>query len=91
MIDKKVKIGLIMLRVGVDVGGTNTDAVVVSGSAAHARVLGFAKRLTTENPFDGVREAVLAAIESAAVGEWGVIVGIKTPKDKVCGTMLSEE
>ncbi len=43
-----------MLRVGVDVGGTNTDAVVMDGSV----LLGACKRPTTEDIESGVIEAI---------------------------------
>eukprot|EP00884_Botryococcus_braunii_P006537 jgi/Botrbrau1/15885/Bobra.40_1s0068.1 len=52
-----------MLRVGVDVGGTNTDAVVMQGTD----ILGWAKRLSTENHFLGVLEAVKACLTAASV------------------------
>lgn len=46
------------LRIGIDVGGTNTDAVVVDSAGA---VLASHKSPTTLDPFDGIR-AVLAAV-----------------------------
>jgi N-methylhydantoinase A/oxoprolinase/acetone carboxylase beta subunit len=52
-----------MLRIGVDVGGTNTDAVVVSG----AEVLGTAKVTTTPDVTGGVVEAARAALEASQV------------------------
>ena len=53
-------------RVGVDVGGTNTDAVVVRGQA---EVLGWAKVLTTADVTTGVTESINGALVSARVGE----------------------
>ncbi len=52
-----------MLRLGVDVGGTNTDAVVISG----AEVLGTAKVTTTPEVTEGVIAAARAAIEASHV------------------------
>jgi N-methylhydantoinase A/oxoprolinase/acetone carboxylase beta subunit len=43
------------LRLGIDVGGTNTDAVVVDGSGA---VLATVKVPTTPEPLDGIRSAI---------------------------------
>ncbi len=43
-----------MRRIGIDVGGTNTDAVLV----AEGRVLAAIKTPTTEDPTDGVAEAL---------------------------------
>lgn len=50
-----------MLRVGVDVGGTNTDAVVMDG----ARLLGACKSPTTPDVTSGIVAAVQAALASA--------------------------
>ena len=46
--------------IGVDVGGTNTDAVVLAGSA----VIAAAKSPTTEDKTSGVVSAIRAALES---------------------------
>ena len=55
------------LRIGVDCGGTNTDAVVLDGSD---QVLGWAKRTTTEpDVLDGVRQALAAALRHAGRGK----------------------
>lgn len=55
------------LRIGVDCGGTNTDAVVLDDSD---RVLGWAKRTTTQpDVLAGVREAVAAALRDAGRGK----------------------
>ncbi len=48
------------LRMGVDVGGTNTDAVVVDTAG---RVLAATKAATTPEPIDGIRAAVAAVLE----------------------------
>lgn len=47
------------LRMGVDVGGTNTDAVVVDTAG---RVLAATKAATTPEPIDGIRAAVAAVL-----------------------------
>lgn len=55
-----------MLRLGVDTGGTNTDAAVLS---ADNKVLGSAKRTTTEpDVLPGVVAALRAALEDADRG-----------------------
>lgn len=50
-----------MLRVGVDVGGTNTDAVVMEGP----RLLGVCKSPTTPDVTSGIVKAVSAALAAA--------------------------
>ena len=50
-----------MIRMGVDVGGTNTDAVVMRG----AEFLGGAKRPTTPDILSGVEAAMRAALDEA--------------------------
>ena len=50
-----------MIRVGVDVGGTNTDAVVMKGQ----KFLGGAKRPTTQDILTGVENAIQAALGEA--------------------------
>ena len=50
-------------RLGVDVGGTNTDAVIMLGS----EVLASTKRLTTPDVGDGVIAAVQAVMKEAAI------------------------
>lgn len=47
------------LRIGIDVGGTNTDAVVVDENGA---VIASAKTATTPDPTDGIRAALDAVI-----------------------------
>ena len=46
---------------GVDVGGTNTDAVVLHAG----KVIGSAKQFTTEDVTTGVTQAITAALEDA--------------------------
>jgi N-methylhydantoinase A/oxoprolinase/acetone carboxylase beta subunit len=56
------------LRIGVDVGGTNTDAVVVDG---RDHVVAWTKTATTPDPFDGIRSAlgtVLADLDRSTIG-----------------------
>ena len=50
-----------MIRVGVDVGGTNTDAVVMKGK----KFLGGAKSPTTKDILTGVENAIQAALTEA--------------------------
>ncbi len=50
---------------GVDVGGTNTDAVVVSG---RDELLGCAKSATTEDVISGLLESVKGALRDANIG-----------------------
>ena len=50
-----------MIRVGVDVGGTNTDAVVMKGK----KFLGGAKSPTTNDILTGVENAIQAALDEA--------------------------
>jgi len=52
-----------MLRIGIDVGGTNTDAVVMDGNA----VLSAIKAITTENVISGARNAMEMAIAASGV------------------------
>lgn len=51
----------IELRIGIDVGGTNTDAVVIDGSGA---VLNAVKVATTPEPIAGIRESLERVLES---------------------------
>ena len=59
-----------MIRVGVDVGGTNTDAVVMKGQ----KFLGGAKRPTTEDILTGVENAIQAALGEAKISSDSVDV-----------------
>ncbi len=55
------------LRIGIDVGGTNTDAVVVDEAG---RVLVAKKSATTPDPFEGIRkvlEEVLVGVDTTQV------------------------
>ncbi|MCY4631982.1 MAG: hydantoinase/oxoprolinase family protein [bacterium] len=57
------------LRVGVDVGGTNTDAVVIDASG---EVLAAVKVATTPEPIDGIRAAldgVLVGLEHSQISK----------------------
>jgi N-methylhydantoinase A/oxoprolinase/acetone carboxylase beta subunit len=62
-----------MLRIGIDVGGTNTDAVVMDGNA----VLSAIKASTTEDVISGVRNAMETAIAAAG-----------TARDKIRHVMI---
>ena len=59
-----------MIRVGVDVGGTNTDAVVMKGQ----KFLGGAKRPTTQDILTGVENAIQAALGEAKISSDSVDV-----------------
>ncbi len=48
------------LRIGIDVGGTNTDAVVVDDKGA---VLQSIKTATTKDPIDGIRDALTKVLD----------------------------
>lgn len=63
-----------MKRIGIDVGGTNTDAVLV----ADGRVVAGVKTPTTEDVTGGVRAALadlLSQVGTAAEGVAGVMIG----------------
>lgn len=51
----------VMVHVGVDVGGTNTDAVVMH----HKVVIGWAKHVTTVDVTGGIKGAVKRALNHA--------------------------
>lgn len=51
------------MRIGIDVGGTNTDAVLLEGR----EVISWAKRPTTPNVTDGIRAALQAVLSSTDV------------------------
>ena len=51
------------LRIGVDVGGTNTDAVAMSGS----EVVGWSKAVTTPEVTDGIVTAVRAVLDGSGL------------------------
>ena len=50
-----------MIRIGVDVGGTNTDAVVMQSD----KFLGGAKSPTTKDILSGVKNAIKIALKQA--------------------------
>ena len=52
------------LRVGIDVGGTNTDAVVLDGR----RVVAWSKQPTTENVTDGIVSALRGVLDHPDLG-----------------------
>ena len=58
--DPPVSVSSKDLRLGVDVGGTNTDAVVVDGDG---RIIVERKTATTPDPIDGIVAAITAVIE----------------------------
>ncbi|MFO8125394.1 hydantoinase/oxoprolinase N-terminal domain-containing protein [Yoonia sp.] len=62
-----------VIRLGIDVGGTNTDAVILDGS----RVLAGVKRMTTEDVMTGISEALEAVIAQAGI-----------PRDAIDVTMI---
>jgi len=51
------------MRIGVDVGGTNTDAVLMQGKS----VLAWAKRPTTEDVASGMVDAIRAVLTESAI------------------------
>ncbi|WP_048549587.1 hydantoinase/oxoprolinase N-terminal domain-containing protein [Nostocoides japonicum] len=54
-------------KIGIDVGGTNTDAVIVD---SRGEVVAATKSATTPDPFDGIRESlakVIAQVDKAQV------------------------
>lgn len=69
------------LRIGIDVGGTNTDAVVVD---AAGKVIAATKAATTLDPFDGIRAAlaqVLEGVDKSRVGQ--AMLGTTHPANAV--------
>lgn len=52
------------MRIGIDVGGTNTDAVILDGS----KVLAAAKHPTTSDVESGIGSALSSVLQRAAVG-----------------------
>lgn len=69
------------LRVGIDVGGTNTDAVVVDEAG---EVVNWHKSATTPEVFDGIRSsmaAVLAGVDRDAVAQ--VMLGTTHPVNAI--------
>ncbi|KUF06692.1 hydantoinase/oxoprolinase family protein [Leucobacter sp. G161] len=69
------------LRIGIDVGGTNTDAVVVD---ADGNVLASTKAATTLDPFDGIRMALAQVLEGIDKGRIGqAMLGTTHPANAV--------
>jgi N-methylhydantoinase A/oxoprolinase/acetone carboxylase beta subunit len=69
------------LRIGIDVGGTNTDAVVVDG---RNQVVASTKSLTTPDPFDGIRAAmgeVLSGVDRGAITQ--AVLGTTHPANAI--------
>lgn len=63
------------LRIGVDVGGTNTDACLLRGDS----ILGWHKASTTADTFQGIKEAIQGALIGAKVGRY-----LNISKDGCC-------
>ncbi len=61
-----------VLRLGIDVGGTNTDAVILDGR----KVLAGVKRTTTEDVMSGISAALKAVIEAAGVARDAIDVAM---------------
>ena len=58
-----------MIRIGIDVGGTNTDAVMMDGR----EVLAATKTATTHEVMSGVRQAMQSVIDRAGIGPEQVV------------------
>ncbi|MEA2788442.1 MAG: hypothetical protein QOG73_848, partial [Acetobacteraceae bacterium] len=57
-----------MRRIGIDVGGTNTDAVLIDDN----RVLAAVKTTTTADVLNGVRSALQQLLAQTAEGPGGI-------------------
>ncbi len=71
------------VHVGVDVGGTNTDAVVLHAG----KVVGSTKQFTTEDVTTGVTQAITAALEDARKNNKGIhgwFIGYIPDSDLYC-------
>ncbi|MEI7745813.1 MAG: hydantoinase/oxoprolinase family protein, partial [Chloroflexota bacterium] len=69
------------LRLGIDVGGTNTDGVIVDDAGA---VIAAAKTPTTPEPLDGIRAvmaAVIAGIDKSSITQ--VMLGTTHPANAI--------
>ncbi|KAJ4486286.1 hypothetical protein J3R30DRAFT_3655485 [Lentinula aciculospora] len=63
------------LRIGVDVGGTNTDACLIDPSATalpNRGILSWHKSVTTSNPSHGIENVINALLKQANVGSSSV-------------------
>lgn len=56
------------MRIGVDVGGTNTDAVLMDGM----QVLGWAKASTTADVSSGIRAAITSVLNKSSIDTAGI-------------------
>ncbi|KAF2281377.1 DUF917-domain-containing protein [Westerdykella ornata] len=71
--DARVNNGAKRLRIGVDVGGTNTDGVVIDPTASDAAgepgrgIIAWHKAPTTPDPSHGIAEAITAMFKSANI------------------------
>lgn len=65
--------------IGLDVGGTNTDCVVLRGT----ELIGSAKQPTTENVTSGVESALAAALQDACTRTGGTIADLASQVDQV--------
>jgi N-methylhydantoinase A/oxoprolinase/acetone carboxylase beta subunit len=69
------------LRIGVDVGGTNTDAVVVDAAGS---VIASIKVATTPDPIDGIRSALDAVLQNVDTGRVGkAMLGTTRPANAI--------
>ena len=69
------------LRLGIDVGGTNTDAVIVDETGG---VLASQKVPTTPDPMDGIRAAMEAVLPQVAKGDIAqVMLGTTHPANAI--------
>jgi N-methylhydantoinase A/oxoprolinase/acetone carboxylase beta subunit len=60
------------LRIGVDVGGTNTDGAIIDPARASEPdkgILAWHKTATTADPSDGINEAIAALLRGASVAD----------------------
>ena len=54
-------------RIGIDVGGTNTDAAVLGNGNA---VIGYAKAPTSPDVLSGIKEAILRVLAGTKIGDF---------------------
>jgi N-methylhydantoinase A/oxoprolinase/acetone carboxylase beta subunit len=77
------------LRIGIDVGGTNTDAVVVDETG---KVIASTKSATTPDPTDGIRsalEAVISDVDKSAITQ--AMLGTTHPANAIIQRRELEE